>query len=158
MIRTGSVLLCAAIGFAGLWSAVAFTAPNPNPYIGTWKKNSAESFGMSDPTGSEVVVITRHDAVLAYTWTGTTSDGKTETFSYSGSVDGKVQPLPGNAGLRGAMIPTPSGIIESKLWGPDGSLEDKFCILTEPRRLTCFATVTDGAGKVSLFKEVFDRT
>lgn len=158
MSRTGSAVLYAAIGSAGLWSAVAFAAPSSSPYLGTWKKNSAESIGMSDPSGSEVVVITRHDTVLAYTWTGTSSDGKTETFSYSGPVDGKVRPLPGNSGLRGAMIPTPSGIIESKLWGPDASLEDKFCILTAPRRLTCFATVTDGAGKVSLFKEVFDRT
>jgi len=42
-------------------------------------------------------------------------------------------------------------------WGPDGSLEDKFCILSAPGKLTCFATFTDGKGKVSLFKEVFDR-
>ncbi len=113
---------------------------------------------MSDPSGSEIVVITRHDTVLAYTWTGISSAGKTETFSYSGPVDGEVRPLPGNAGLRGAMIPTPSGVVEGKLWGPDGSLEDKFCFLTAPRRMTCFATLTDAAGKVSLFKEVFDRT
>ena len=138
---------------------VALAAHNPSPssYLGTWKKNSAESIGMSDPSGSEVVVITRHDSVLAYTWTGTTSDGKTETFSYSGAVDGKIRPLPGNADLRGAMILTPSGIVEGKLWAADGSLEDKFCFLTTPRKMTCFATFTDGAGKVSLFKEVFEK-
>jgi hypothetical protein len=48
-------------------------------------------------------------------------------------------------------------VIEAKLWGPDGSLEDKFCILSAPRKLTCFATFTDGKGKASLFKEVFDK-
>jgi len=117
----------------------------------------AESFGMSDPSGAETTVIRRHDTILDYTWTGTGSDGKTETFSYSGPVDGKDQTLPGGMVLRGAMIPTPSGVIEAKLWGPDGSLEDKFCILSAPRKLTCFATFTDGKGKVSLFKEVFDR-
>jgi len=139
----------------GLSSAGALAADNP--YVGTWKKNAAESFGMADPTGQETTVIRRHDTVLDYTWTGTGSDGKTETFSYSGKVDGKEQMLPGDSGLRGAMIATPSGVIEAKLWGPDGSLEDKFCILSAPRKLTCFATFTDGKGKVSLFKEVFDK-
>lgn len=146
--------LCAAV-LAASCSAAAFAAPNP--YVGTWKKNAAESSGMSDPAGQETTVIRRHDTVLDYTWTGTGSDGKTETFSYSGKVDGKEQVLPGDTGMRGAMIPTPSGVIEAKLWGPDGSLEDKFCILSAPRKLTCFATFTDGKGKVSLFKEVFDR-
>jgi hypothetical protein len=146
--------LCAAV-LAGLWSAGA--SAESNPYVGTWKKNAAESAGMADPSGQETTVIRRHDTVLDYTWTGTGYDGKTETFSYSGKVDGKAQALPGDTGLRGAMIPTPSGVIEAKLWGPDGSLEDKFCILSAPRKLTCFATFTDGKGKVSLFKEVFDR-
>jgi len=112
---------------------------------------------MADPGGSEIVVIRRHDSVLDYTWTGAGSDGKTETFSYAGPVDGKEQKLPGDSGLRGAMIPTPDGVIEGKLWFPGGGVEDKYCILTSPKRLTCFATFTDSAGKASLFKEVFDK-
>ena len=139
----------------GLSSAGALAASNP--YVGTWTKNVAESIGMSDPSGSETTVIKRHDSVLDYTWTGVGSDGKKETFSYSGAVDGKREALPGGTGLEGAMITTPSGVIEGKLWSKDGSVEDKFCILSAPRRLTCFATLTDGAGKTSLFKEVFDR-
>jgi len=125
--------------------------------VGVWKKNAAESLGMADQSGSETVKIRRHDAVLDFTWTGVGNDGKIETFSFKGPVDGKVQALPGDAGLKGAMIPTPDGVIESKLWSKDGSLEDKFCILTTPTRLTCFATVTDSAGKQSLFREVFDK-
>ena len=35
-----------------------------NPYVGTWKKNAAESSGMSDPAGQETTVIRRHDTVL----------------------------------------------------------------------------------------------
>jgi hypothetical protein len=151
----GKYLKLGWAALAGLWAAGALAAANP--YVGTWKKNVTESFGMSDPTGQETTVIRRHDMVLDYTWTGTGSDGKTETFSYSGKVDGKEQMLPGDTWLRGAMIATPSGVIEGKLWGPDGSLEDKFCILSAPRRMTCFATFTDGKGKVSLFKEVFDK-
>lgn len=149
-----SAVAIAAI-LACLPSAIVLAASDP--YVGTWKKNPAESVGMADPDKAEVTEIRRHDTVLDYTWTGTEPDGKTETFSYSGPVDGKEHSLPGGMGLRGAMIRTPSGVIEGKLWSPDGSLEDKFCILSEPRRLTCFASVTDKAGKVTLFKEVFDR-
>jgi hypothetical protein len=141
---------------AVLCLAAGATTAKPSQ-VGTWKKNAAESLGMADPGGSETVVIRRHDTVLDYTWTGTGSDGKTETFSFKGPVDGKEQALPGDAGLRGAMIPTPEGVIEGKLWFKDGSIEDKFCILTTPKRLTCFATFTDSAGKQSLFREVFDK-
>ena len=145
---TALILIC-------LWPAMRAKATASQ--VGTWKKNAAESLNMADPGGSETVVIRRHDTVLDYTWTGTGSDGKTETFSYSGPVDGKEQKLPGDSGLRGAMIPTPDGVIEGKLWFPDSGVEDKYCILTAPKKLTCFATFTDGAGKTSLFKEVFDK-
>ena len=150
-----SKLASVAAGMAGFWAAGALAAANP--YVGTWKKNAAESFGMADPAGQETTVIRRHDTVLDYSGTGTGPDGKTETFSYAGKVDCKEQALPRDAGLRGAMIATPSDVIEAKLWGPDGSLEDKFCILSAPRKLTCFATFTDGKGKVFLFKEVPDK-
>ena len=144
----GATLFC-------VWSSVASAASNP--YVGTWTKNVAESIGMPDPNGSETTEIKRHDSVLDYTWTGVGSDGKKETFSYSGAVDGKRRALPGDTGLEGAMIRTPSGVIEGKLWSKEGSLEDKFCILSGPGKLTCFATLTDSGGKTSLFKEVFDR-
>ena len=137
------------------WAAGAHAASNP--YVGTWKKNAAESVGMADPGGSETTEIRRHDSVLDYTWTGIGSDGKKETFSFSGAVDGVKRPLPGDSGLDGAMIRTPSGVIEGKLWSKDGGLEDKYCILSAPKKLTCFATYTDAAGKISLFKEVFDK-
>jgi hypothetical protein len=154
-MKIGKIACAAVLALTGLWpvEGVGATASQ----VGIWKKNAAESLNMADPGGSETVEIRRHDTVLDYTWTGTGSDGKTETFSYAGPVDGKEQKLPGDTGLRGAMIPTPDGVIEGKLWFPDGSIEDKYCLLTTPRKLTCFATFTDGAGKASLFKEVFDK-
>jgi len=155
-LRIGSgfhVALSAAL--VGLWAMGASAAPDP--YVGSWKKNVAESMGMPDPKGQEITEIRRHDTVLDFTWSGVSSDGRKDTFSYSGPVDGKEKALPGGDGLRGAMIRTPEGVIEGKLWAKDGSSEDKFCILSDPKRLTCFATYTDSAGKVSLFKEVFDK-
>jgi hypothetical protein len=144
-----------ALAALAAWPAAALAASDP--HIGTWKMNPAESQNMPNPGGSETTVIRRHDAVLDYTWTGTSADGKTETFSYSGPIDGKEKALPGSEGLRGAMIRTPDGVIEGKLWFKDGSAEDKYCILSAPKKLTCFATFTDATGKVSLFKEVFDK-
>ena len=154
-MRVRASAFVAAIAVIGLLPVARANATASQ--VGVWKKNAAESLNMADPGGSETVEIRRHDSVLDYTWTGTGSDGKTETFSYAGPVDGKEQKLPGDTGLRGAMIPTPNGVIEGKLWFPDGSIEDKYCILTSPIRLTCFATFTDSAGKTSLFKEVFDK-
>jgi hypothetical protein len=154
-MKIGKISCVAALILICLWPTARANATASQ--IGTWKKNAAESLNMADPGGSETVVIRRHDTVLDYTWTGIGSDRKTETFSYARPVDGKEQKLPGDTGLRGAMIPTPDGVIEGKLWFPDGSVEDKYCILTTPKKLTCFATFTDRAGKASLFREVFDK-
>jgi len=153
---TGKQSRIAAAACAGLLLAAGAQAAD-TAQLGTWEKNNAESMNMADPNGHETVVIRRHDSVLDYTWTGIASDGAKATFSYAGPVDGKTKLLPGGDGLKGAMIPTPEGVIESKLWSTDGALEDKFCILSAPTRLTCYATVTAADGKKSIFKEVFDK-
>jgi len=158
--RLPTLLPWLAVAFAGLVSARAPAEERKTAvpdYVGTWVMNPAESIGLSQPDRKEVFVLRRQDAVLDYTWTGTPPGGETQTFSYSGPVDGNEHPLPGNTGLRGAFIATPSGIVESKLWLGDVLLEDKFCLMSAPRKLTCFATATDEAGKVYLFKEVFDK-
>jgi hypothetical protein len=125
--------------------------------VGTWVHNAQESINMPDPDEAQTVEIRRYDTVLDYTWTGVAKDGKTSTFSYSMAADGVVRALPGSDGLRGSMTRTPSGVIEAKLFFPDGSSEEKFCLLTTATRLTCFATYVDQAGKVSLFKQIFDK-
>jgi hypothetical protein len=145
-------LLAAACGLAG--AAPGADAPSQ---VGTWVHNPSESIGMPDPATRETVEIRRYDSVLDYTWTGVAADGTKSTFSYASPADGETRELPGFPGLRGSMTRTPSGIIDAKLWFPDGSWEDKYCILSTPTRLTCFATYSDAAGKVSLFKQVFDK-
>ncbi|MBK7948747.1 MAG: hypothetical protein IPK00_08400 [Deltaproteobacteria bacterium] len=137
--------------------AGAASAGGSAAQVGTWVHNPRESINMPDPDEAQTVEIRRDDTVLDYTWTGIAKDGKTSTFSYSMAADGVVRALPGSEGLRGSMTRTPSGVIEAKLFFPDGSSEEKFCILTSAKRLTCFATFTDGTGKTSLFKQVFDK-
>jgi hypothetical protein len=160
LTRSRALRVGLGLGLAVLLSDRAFAGERKNTapdYVGTWVMNASESVGLTHPERAEVVVLRRQDSVLDYTWTGTPPDGEVQTFSYSGPVDGKEHQLPGNTGLRGAFIPTPSGIVESKLWLGDVLLEDKFCLMSAPRKMTCFATAIDEAGKTYLFKEVFDK-
>jgi hypothetical protein len=101
--------------------------------VGTWVHNPRESINMPDPDEAQTVEIRRYDTVLDYTWTGVAKDGKTSTFSYSMAADGVVRPLPGDEGLRGSMRRTPSGVIEAKLFFPDGA-SDETHVLRHLRR------------------------
>jgi len=143
------------VGIACLWNAVAFAeAPSQ---VGIWVHNKRESINMPDPDEDQTVEIRSYDPVLDYTWTGVTADGETSTFSYAMRADGKRRALPGGEGLEGSMTKTPSGVVEAKLFFPDGASEEKYCMLTTATRLTCFATYVDAKGEVSLFKQIFDR-
>ena len=141
----------------GLLVAGAASAGDPTSPVGTWVHNAKESINMPDPDTAQTVEIRRYDTLLDYTWTGVSGSGEKSTFSYSMVADGTERALPGSEGLRGSMTRTPSGVIDAKLFFPDGSSEDKFCILSSPTRLTCFATFIDSAGKTSLFKQIFDK-
>lgn len=154
-----SAIRCAlAIGMGAVSMSVGSASAADAPsQVGTWVHNAKESINMPDPDEAQTVEIRRHDTVLDYTWTGVAPDGKTSTFSYSMAADGVVRALPGSDGLRGSMTRTPSGVIEAKLFFPDGASEEKYCLLSAPTRLTCFATYVDSAGKTSLFKQIFDK-
>jgi hypothetical protein len=144
------------MGTASMWVGSAFAA-DATSQVGTWVHNAQESINKPDPDEAQTVEIRRYDTVLDYTWTGVAKGGKTSTFSYSMAADGVVRALPGSDGLRGSMTRTPSGVIEAKLFFPDGASEEKFCLLSAPTRLTCFATYVDSTGKTSLFKQIFDK-
>lgn len=141
-------LLCAG-------SVAAATAPGAQ--VGLWKKNLAESINMPEAGYQETVLIRRSDSILDFTWNGVAADGTKSTFSYTGKVDGKARELPGGMGIVGTMILTPEGVTRSLLKYPDGSLEDKMCVLVVRDKMICYATLTDASGKPSIFKEVFDR-
>ena len=125
-------------------------------HVGEWKKNLAESVNMPDPGYQETVLVRRADSILDFTWTGVSADGKTDTFSYSGKVDGKEKKLPGKMGIYATMTATADGITRSILKFSDGSSEDKMCVLVTRAKMICYATLTN-AGKETLYKEVFDK-
>ncbi|MBS0578550.1 MAG: hypothetical protein JSR36_04735 [Proteobacteria bacterium] len=139
----------------GSWTTLA--AADNALHVGQWKKNLAESINMPDPSYQETVLVRRSDSILDFTWTGVAANGKTDSFSYSGKVDGKERELPGEMSIYGTMTATADGITRSVLKYPDGSTEDKMCVLVTQDKMTCYATLTSAAGKPTLFKEVFDR-
>jgi hypothetical protein len=65
---------------------------------------------------------------------------------------------PGFEGMTGSVTLLPSGIIDAKLSLPDGTYENKFCIMgVSLRKQTCLATVTSPRGDVVFFKQVLDK-
>ena len=137
-------------------------SPAPHPRLGKWRLNLEESIAPQGKTFRPYVVeVLRADEVLEFEYTATAPDGSEHTFGSSSIADGVVRDLPGSgdtAGLRGAMIRLPNGSYEARLWGADGSYENKFCqVMNGYRKQVCLATVTHADGHVTFFKQVLDR-
>ena len=154
----GLLASCASAG-----EAAGDTAESPShPRLGAWKLNLEESIA---PQGAQfrpyVVVVTRADSVLEFSYTATGPDGKKHTFGSSSQADGVVRDLPGSgetAGLKGAMTQLPNGSYEAQLWAKDGTYENKFCqVLAGYQKQVCLATVTHPDGHVTFFKQVLDK-
>ena len=129
---------------------------------GTWRLNLEESIAPQGRTFNPyVVTMTQRESLLKFAYTATGPDGKKHTFSYDSKADGVVRELPGSgdtAGMKGAMILLPSGLIESRLWAKDGSYENKICIpLAGEQQMACLATITYPDGHTTFFKQVLDR-
>ena len=129
---------------------------------GTWRLNLEESIAPQGRVFNPyVVTLTRRDELLTFAYTATGPNGEKHTFGYDSKADGVVRELPGSgdtAGMKGAMILLPSGLIESRLWAKDGSYENKICIpLAGEQQMACLATITYPDGHTTFFKQVLDR-
>lgn len=162
---------CAAIALLAPIPSAASSAPvrsAPPPAvidlikqeIGTWKLNLAESRDTSGlPYKQGFTVIIRSTYPIAdYTFIGEAAKGaKPYVFGYKGIADGKVRPN-GTGGATYSMELLPVGIMDAKLWSPNGELENKFCIpYASMRKIICLATVTTKAGKRTMFTNVLDK-
>lgn len=151
-------MLIAALAVFAVHGAKAETKPNPS--IGTWKLNLEESI---PPQGNKfqpytVVIKAASPTLVDFTYTTVDEKGNKVEFAYKNAPDGKVRDIPGIPGLKGSMTMLPSGILDAKLWSPDGTYENKFCILgVTLRKQTCLATVTSPQGDVVFFKQVIDK-
>lgn len=139
--------------------AIALAAPADKApsSVGTWKLNLAESIApQGSPFHPYTVVVKRADEVLDFTYSEERATGEPFEFAYSGKADGVVRDLGG--GLKGAMVPLPSGNYEARLWSPNGTYVNKFCQLDAGgNKDICLATVTAPNGDVTFFKQVLDR-
>lgn len=126
---------------------------------GTWALNLEQSIPPQGRTFRPFTVVVRSsDDVLDFTQTTTDAAGKEIAFSHSSPTDGVVRDLPGMPGAKAAFTRLPSGVIDAKLWFPDGSLQNKICVLeTSLRRQVCLATITSPSGNTVFFKHVLDK-
>jgi hypothetical protein len=128
--------------------------------IGTWKLNLKESRGPDGlPYKSGFTVVIRSGyPIQDYTYIGdAVGDEKPFTFSFKGVPDGVVHPN-GTDGHTYSMELLPNGIVDAKLWSPDGELENKFCIpYASMVKIICLATITDKDGKRTMFTNILDK-
>lgn len=152
------------ISIAAMLAAVLAIAPTraqgADPRVGTWRLNLDQSI---PPQGIRfdpfVATVTAGEpGTLTFSYRATRPDGTSVDFSYDGVLDGKVRPLPGNAGLEGSFEFLWGGIIRSVLRWKDGTVEDKACNLDlAARHQTCMGMFTSPQGHVSFFKQVIDK-
>lgn len=127
--------------------------------IGTWKLNLAESRdenGQPYKHGFKVLIRSGYP-IQDYTYIGEAENGeKPYVFSFKAAPDGKVRP--NEAGGSYSMELLPNGIVDAKLWSPDGVLENKFCIpYASMRKIICLATLTTKDGKRTMFTNILDK-
>ena len=127
--------------------------------IGSWRLNLAESIPPQGKT-FRAFDVTIHEAgpMLSFTQTETGADGKPRSFSHRTPTDGVEREVPGFPGAKMTMTLLPSGLIDAKLRFPNGSLQNKVCMMQPGlKRQVCFATITAPGGEVTFFKHVLDR-
>jgi len=124
--------------------------------VGTWVRNDELSFNLPHPVAKETVVIRRrYDPRLhvdrrrrpRHTMSLPSRPNRRQVPRHDGDF----------AGLKVASQP------DHDQWSNRRKIVSRtvhrieICIRTTPKRLTCYATYTDSAGKQSLFREIFIR-
>ena len=149
----------AALAIAGLSWTPALAQEDPAQLTGSWVLNLEQSIPPQGRTFSPFTVVVHESGdILDFTQYTTHPSGQVSEFSHRSPTDGVVRELPGMPGARAAFTRLPSGVIDAQLWFPDGSLQNKFCVLQPSRdRQVCLATITSPSGTTVFFRHVLDR-
>ncbi|MCZ8322603.1 MAG: hypothetical protein O9296_13630 [Novosphingobium sp.] len=143
----------------GLAANPAIAQTETTASVGSWQLNLAESIPPQGKTFRAFTVTIREaGAMLDFTQVETGANGQPRSFSHRTPTDGVERAVPGFPGATMAMTLLPSGLIDAKLRFPNGSLQNKVCMMQPGlKRQVCFATITAPGGEVSFFKHVLDR-
>lgn len=133
---------------------------DPEPLIGTWVLNLEESIPPQGTTFRAFTVTIRESGeMLDFTQITSDASGNEVEFSHRSPTDGIVRELPGMPGTRAAFTRLPSGVIDAQLWYPDGTHQNKICVLqVSLRTQVCLATITSPSGHTVFFRHVLDKT
>ena len=144
---------------SGLLGGTAFAGDAASPEAGTWSLNLEQSIPPQGRSFRPFTVVVRSSGeMLDFTQTTTDAKGQQIVFSHRTKTDGVVRELPGMPGAKAAFTRLPSGVIDAKLWFPDGSLQNKICVLERSLvRQVCLATITSPSGNTVFFKHVLDK-
>lgn len=86
--------------------AVVLVAPvfgQDNPFLGTWKLNTAKSKFMGTPAPKSMTrTITAQGSGAKYSFEGVAADGSSVAYSFSSNYDGKDVPITGTGAPGGA--------------------------------------------------------
>src|ERR1700734_4075130 len=99
------LLLLAVLAISAVVSAplMAQTMTASNPFVGTWKLNTAKSKYTGVPMPKSLTREVAADGAGAkYTYKGTDSEGKTIDYSFSTNYDGKDSAITGSGAPGGA--------------------------------------------------------
>lgn len=159
MLNTRFLVACALAIGAITSASVADASDEKDAYLGTWELNLEESIA---PPGRPFrpfrVTVYESGEFLDFTQISTNAAGEPTEFSHRTRIDGVERELPGMPGARAAFTRLPSGVVDAKLRFPDGSLQNKICVMQPSmRQQMCLATITSPLGHTVFFKHVLDK-
>jgi hypothetical protein len=133
-----------------------------DPFIGTWKMNSAKSnFGDGPARKSETRIVISTPTGMKIDVDRTNSDGSNQQFEYTANLDGKSYPITGNGPFGADAISvnlTSPNTLSAKLTR-GGKLVAKATLVVskDGKTLTITGEGTDEKGKKSKSAVVYDK-
>jgi hypothetical protein len=150
-----AVVVLAAVAAAPIFA-------QDNPALGTWKLNVAKSkfTGVAAPKELTRTLEADGDSVK-YTYSGTTTDGSSISYSFTVKYDGKDYPVTGAAPGGFDMISikrvTPYTFEATQKRGGNAAGSGKVTVSKDGKTTTVVLKGTDASGKATATTSVYDK-
>jgi hypothetical protein len=159
---TGCALVLALLTL-GAFNASAQTTATKASLVGTWKLDLAKSTSGSEPAPKAVTLTILKDTPESSSWRVdlVNAKGESSSFSWSGPVDGSLQPVKGPKGevlMQESLRRDKDGAVLRHGEGPDGSSFDGRATLSaDGNTITDVVTSKTKDGKTSKETQVYQR-